>query len=217
MEIKSNELYNHIFFLEHLNHECSIHYLQEKYQISFDYANKLNDEIKIYQDEDKYNSYLEEMKTLDSNELFINKLSIRFNLCYVFVEELLNRYKDEELELPNIDSKDNLKEGNLSFYNYLIQNNLVDYFFQPTGLIQYDDIDILNYVKNSNLYHHIEHNLNDYNFTSNKRKIIILVLNKKVSFSDINPIINKFDKASFYFDAYDFGLKESKLIEIDIS
>ena len=217
MSIKSNELYNHIFSLEHLNHECSIHYLQEKYKVSFNFAKELNDEIKIYQDEDKYNSYLEEMKTLDSNELFINKLSIRFNLCYQFVEELLNRFQEENLELPKIDSKDSLKEGNLSFYNYLINNNLINYFFQPTGLIQYDDIDILNYVKNSNCYHHIEHNPNDYNFTSNKRKIIILVLNKKVSFSDIHPIINKFDKASFYFDAYDFGLKKSKLIEIDIS
>ncbi|RIA77908.1 hypothetical protein EI71_00691 [Anaeroplasma bactoclasticum] len=217
MSIKSNELYNHIFSLEHLNHECSIHYLQEKYQISFDYANKLNDEIKIYQDEDKYNSYLDDMKLLDFNELFINKLSKRFNLCYVFVEELLNRYKDEELELPNIDSKDTLKEGNLSFYNYLIQNNLIDYFFQPTGLIQYDDVDILNYVKGSNSYHYIEHNPLDFNLTPNNRKIIILVFNKIVSFFNIDPIINKFDKASFYFDSYDFGLKESKLIEIDIS
>ena len=50
MSIKSNELYNHIFSLEHLNHECSIHYLQEKYQISFDFAKELNDELKIYQD-----------------------------------------------------------------------------------------------------------------------------------------------------------------------
>lgn len=216
MNLKNKELYNHIFSSE-CNNEASIHYLQEKYNISFDYAKELDNEIKIYQDEDKYNSYLEEMKTLDCNELFINKLSIRFNLCYQFVEELLNRFQAEKLELPYIDSKDSLKEGNILFYNYLIKNNLIGYFFQPTGLIQYDDIDILNYVKNSNFYHHIEHNLNDYNFTFNKRKIIILVLNKEVSISYISPLINKFDNASFYFDAYDFGLKESKLIEIVIS
>ena len=214
MNRKSDELYNHIFELEHLNKNISIHYLQEKYRISFDFAKKLNEEIKIYQDEDKYNSYLSTMKSLDSSELFTNKLSIRFNLCYFFVEELLNRLIDNELELPNIDLKESLKEENPLFYDYLVNNKLIDYFFQKTGLIQYDDIDIIRYIKDSNSYHHIEYNLDNINISNNK-KIIILVFNKIVSYSDIDNIIKKFGECLF-FDAYDYSLDKPKLIEIDI-
>lgn len=111
-----------------------------------------------------------------------------------------------------------IKKGNLTLYNFIVEHKLLDYFFQSDGLFPYDTMMVLSYIFDSKAFQYNEYKLDDCTLTSNRRKIVIFVLNKKMSFEDFHPIIKKVDRLEdwVYIDAYDLSLEESKIIEIDI-
>ena len=111
-----------------------------------------------------------------------------------------------------------IKKGNIALYNFIVEHKLLDYFFQSDGLFPYDTMMVLSYIFDSKTFHYNEYKLDECTLTSNHRKIVIFVLNKKMSFEDFHPIIKKVDRLKdwVYIDAYDLSLEEPKIIEIDI-